>query len=271
MMQRNENAKIRPPAVAGMFYPDDAAELTRTLEVLLQSNIPKNPVNAKDIKAIIAPHAGYIYSGPVAAAEYQFLNQRKDDIENIILIGPSHRVPLLGLATSSADYYTTPLGEIPVNREITKIFNELPFVGELDQAHSLEHSLEVHLPFFQHILKDFQLVPVVAGDATAEQVSQFVELALRQQNSLLVISSDLSHYHDYNTAKRLDNDTCNAIESLAVEQLDSKHACGYIPVRGLLKYAKEHGLTAETIDCRNSGDTTGPKDQVVGYGAYVFT
>lgn len=263
--------KIRPPAVAGMFYPGDPQELTRMISEYLASNHPDIDVSAGDIKAIIAPHAGYIYSGPVAASVYQYLTTLKSKISNVILIGPSHRVPLLGLATSSADYFSTPLGNIPINRAITEELNQLPFVSELDQAHSMEHSLEVHLPFLQLTLEDFQLVPIVAGDASPDQVSQLVELALQHKNTLLVISSDLSHYHDYHTAQKLDHDTCNAIEALSVSDLDSQHACGYIPVRGLLKYAKEHGLTAQTIDCRNSGDTAGPRNEVVGYGAYVFT
>lgn len=271
MVQDIDPSKIRPPAVAGMFYPADPQELTRMVFGYLASNTPEMDVDATDIRAIIAPHAGYIYSGPVAASVYQYLATLKNSITNIILVGPSHRVPLLGLATSSAEYFSTPLGNIPINRSLTDQFNQLPFVSELDQAHSMEHSLEVHLPFLQLTLEQFQLVPIVAGDASADEVSQLVELALQEKNSLLVISSDLSHYHDYGTAQQLDRDTCDAIESLSVQKLDSQHACGYIPVRGLLKYAKEHGLTAKTVDCRNSGDTAGPRNEVVGYGAYVFT
>lgn len=271
MKQWTNPGKIRPAAVAGMFYPSDPEELTRMVANYLASNHPDIDVSARDIKAIIAPHAGYVYSGPIAASVYQYLTALKSKIANVILIGPSHRVPLLGLATSSADFFSTPLGNIPINRSITDTFNQLPFVSELDQAHSMEHSLEVHLPFLQLTLEDFQLVPIVAGDASASQVSELVGLALQQQDSLLVISSDLSHYHDYRTAQQLDGETCDAIESLSVEQLDSQHACGYIPVRGLLKYAREHGLTATTVDCRNSGDTAGPRNEVVGYGAYVFT
>ena len=264
-------SKIRPTAVAGMFYPSDPEELKATVSGYLSEASQPGGEYFNDIKAIIAPHAGYIYSGPIAASVYRQLERVKSRISNVVLIGPSHRVPLLGMATSSADYFTTPLGDIPINRSMTAELNELSFVSELDQAHAMEHSLEVHLPFLQLSLDQFELVPVVAGEATPEQVKQLIDIALQNRNTLLVISSDLSHYHDYDTAQRLDKDTCDAIESLSISKLDSKHACGYIPVRGLLKYAKENGLTATTVDCRNSGDTAGPRNEVVGYGSYVFT
>ena len=263
--------KVRPPAVAGMFYPSDPVELKTLVSGFLSEANRHATESPEGIKAIIAPHAGYVYSGPVAASVYRYLEEIKSQISNVVLIGPSHRVPLLGLATSSADYFRTPLGDIPINKTMTQQFGQLPFVTELDEAHNMEHSLEVHLPFLQLTLGEFQLTPIVAGDATAEQVKQLIDLALSNKNTLLVISSDLSHYHDYNTAQMLDRDTCNAIESLSVNELDSQHACGYVPVRGLLKYAKEHGLTAKTVDCRNSGDTAGPRNEVVGYGSYVFT
>lgn len=263
--------KIRPTAVAGMFYPSDPQELSREVAGYLSATSLDDRLQAHDIKAIIAPHAGYVYSGPVAASAYRYLEELKSQVSNVVLIGPSHRVPLLGLATSSADYFNTPLGNIPINRAITNELNTLSFVTELDQAHMMEHSLEVHLPFLQLTLGEFQLIPIVAGDASPQQVDELITMALQHEKTLLVISSDLSHYHDYHTAQKLDSDTCHAIESLSIDQLDSQHACGYIPVRGLLKYAKENGLTAKTVDCRNSGDTAGPRNEVVGYGAYVFT
>ncbi|WP_455202362.1 AmmeMemoRadiSam system protein B [Kaarinaea lacus] len=264
-------SKIRPTAVAGMFYPSDPVELRAMVSSFLNSARDTPIDKAATTKAIIAPHAGYIYSGPVAAHAYHYVESIKDKITNVVLIGPSHRVPLLGLATSSADYFATPLGNIPINRALTEKINELPFISELDQAHSMEHSLEVHLPFLQLTLNEFSLVPIVAGDASPEDVSELINLACSSEDTLLVISSDLSHYHDYQTAKRLDQDTCEAIEALDIRAVDSQHACGYIPVRGLLAYAREHKLAATTVDCRNSGDTAGPKDQVVGYGSYVFS
>lgn len=271
MAQNIDPNKIRPAAVAGMFYPADPQDLTRMVFGFLASNQPDVTIANEDIKAIIAPHAGYVYSGPIAASVYQYLTKLKGSISNVVLIGPSHRVPLIGLATSSAHYFSTPLGNIEINRTITDELNQFAYVSELDQAHSMEHSLEVHLPFLQLTLEDFQLIPIVAGEASADQVSQLINVALNHKNTLLVISSDLSHYHDYQKAQKLDHDTCDAIESLSFQKLDSQHACGYIPVRGLLQYAKEHGLTAKTVDCRNSGDTAGPRNEVVGYGSYVFT
>jgi len=262
--------RVRKSAVAGLFYPADPVELKETvIDYLLHArNNPK--LQTHKPKAIIAPHAGYIYSGPIAASAYHYLEQMKDQIANVVLIGPSHRVPLMGLATTSADYFATPLGNIPINREITERINSLPFVVELDHAHMMEHSLEVHLPFLQIVLNNFSLVPVVAGDATADQVKQLISLACDKDDTFVVISSDLSHYHDYYTARKLDHATCSAIEALDINQLDSQHACGFVPVSGLLAYAREHKLQAKTVDCRNSGDTAGSKDQVVGYGSYVF-
>jgi len=262
--------KVRNAAVAGLFYPADPIELKEAvIDYLLHARDISSQQPIKP-KAIIAPHAGYIYSGPVAATAYHYIEQIKENISNVVLIGPSHRVPLLGLATSSAAYFATPLGNIAINREIVQRINQLPFVTELDQAHLMEHSLEVHLPFLQIVLNEFSLVPIVAGDATAGQVKQLISLVCDRDDTLLVVSSDLSHYHDYHTAQKMDHDTCNAIEALDVNRLDSQHACGYVPVRGLLAYALEHRLQAKTVDCRNSGDTAGPRDQVVGYGSYVF-
>ena len=266
----NTVEKVRSSAVAGLFYPADPIELKEAvIDYLLHArDIPSQ--QAIKPKAIIAPHAGYIYSGPVAATAYHYIEQIKENISNVVLIGPSHRVPLLGLATSSAAYFATPLGNIPINREMVQRINQLPFVSELDQAHLMEHSLEVHLPFLQIVLNEFTLVPIVAGDATAAQVKQLISLVCDREDTLLVVSSDLSHYHDYHTAQKMDRNTCSAIEALDINRLDSQHACGYVPVRGLLAYAQEHRLQAKTLDCRNSGDTAGPRDQVVGYGSYVF-
>jgi len=264
-------SKIRPAAVAGMFYPADPVDLRQMVSQFLREAhdiVAEKPASPR---AIIAPHAGYIYSGPVAAYAYRYVESLKDTIRNVVLIGPSHRVPLIGLATSSADFFATPLGNIPINRALTEKINQLPFVIELDRAHAMEHSLEVHLPFLQMTLAEFSLVPIVAGDASTDQINQLIETACTSEDTLLVISSDLSHYHDYDTAKRMDQATCHAIEALDIRGVDSQHACGYIPVRGLLSYAKQHHLHATTVDCRNSGDTAGPRDQVVGYGSYVFS
>ncbi|WP_455205831.1 AmmeMemoRadiSam system protein B [Kaarinaea lacus] len=265
---------VRNPAVANMFYPGDANELRHMVESFLddaqQASSGDSNTHKHSPKAIVAPHAGYIYSGPVAASAYTLLTPVREQISRVVLLGPSHRVPLLGCACSSADYFATPLGNIAIDRNATANILTLPFVKELDQAHALEHSLEVHLPFLQAVLKEFVLVPVVVGDCEAEQVAQLLEMLWGGPETLIVVSSDLSHYHDYNTAKQMDSATCHAIEELDYQSIDSNHACGMMPLRGLLYVAKHHGMHAATVDCRNSGDTAGPKNQVVGYGSYVF-
>lgn len=258
---------IREPAVAGMFYPDNPARLQQMVDEYL-NQVPESQAPAP--KAIIAPHAGYIYSGPVAASAYARLRKVRHTVRRVVLLGPSHRVGFPGLATSSADTFRTPLGDIPVDTEVVAKINTLPQVHALDQAHSMEHSLEVHLPFLQESLDEFDLVPIVVGDATAEEVAEVLEMLWGGDETLIVISSDLSHYHDYATAQRMDRATSAAIESLRPEAIGHDGACGRNPVSGLLLLAKRKHLHAETIDLRNSGDTAGPRDQVVGYGAYLF-
>lgn len=258
---------IRPAAVAGMFYPDDRETLHRYLTALLKqakSTLQTCP------KAIIVPHAGYIYSGPVAASAYHLLQPHGALIKRVVLLGPAHRVPLLGLAASSADYFTTPLGTIPLDRAAINEALQLPQVKLMNEAHAMEHSLEVQLPFLQTVLDDFTLVPLVVGDASASEVSEVLERLWDGDETLIVISSDLSHYHDYHTAQKMDRATSNAIEQLRPEGLHYDDACGRHPVSGLLRLAKQKHLHATTVDLRNSGDTAGSKDQVVGYGAYIF-
>lgn len=256
----------RHPAVAGSFYPANPEQLHLMLDEYLndaatQANVPK---------AIIVPHAGYIYSGPVAASAYARLIKAHDQITRVVLIGPSHRVAFRGLAVSKAQAFTTPLGSISVDQPAVRAIIDLPFVEYIEQAHTYEHSLEVHLPFLQEVLDNFKIVPIVAGDATPEQVSQVLEALWGGDETLIVISSDLSHYHNYVAAKQLDQETSKIIEQLNYEQLDSESACGRIPICGLLKLAQKQSLSIKTIDLRNSGDTAGDKNRVVGYGAYVI-
>jgi AmmeMemoRadiSam system protein B len=256
----------RQPAVAGSFYPADPQQLHSMLTRYLNDA----ETDEKAPKAIIAPHAGYIYSGPIAATAYARLKKARDRITRVVLIGPSHRVAFRGLAVSRAQTFTTPLGRILVDQKAVETLVELPFVEYIEQAHTYEHSLEVHLPFLQEMLGDFKIVPIVAGDATPEQVSQALATLWGGDETLIVISSDLSHYHAYATAQQLDRATSLAIEKLQYEQLDPESACGKVPVSGLLKLAREKSLSVKTIDLRNSGDTAGDKDSVVGYGAYVI-
>lgn len=257
---------IRNPAVSGMFYPGEAGELQRQVQGYLRkvASGPHHP------KAIIVPHAGYIYSGPVAATAYASLAPRRERIERVVLLGPSHRVPLEGMAVSSAEFFATPLGDIPIDREAIQHLLTLPQVRVMDEAHLLEHSLEVQLPFLQETLGEFRLVPIVVGDSSPDEVAEVLELLWGGEETLLVISSDLSHYQDYETARRLDRATSDAIEALAPQRIHYDDACGRNPVNGLLLAARRRGLHASTLDLRNSGDTAGPRDRVVGYGAYVF-
>jgi AmmeMemoRadiSam system protein B len=221
-------------------------------------------------KALIVPHAGYVYSGPVAASAYLHLAPLCGTITRVVLLGPSHRLGFHGLALSSADYFDTPLGRIAVDKTAQQALAGLQQVQVLDAAHALEHSLEVQLPFLQQMLGVFRLVPVVVGEARAEEVSEVLERLWGGAETLIVVSSDLSHYHDYATAQRMDGATSRAIEQLRYEDLQYGDACGRIPVSGLLHCIRGHGGRMRTVDLRNSGDTAGPRDRVVGYGAYVL-
>ena len=259
-------ASVRNPAVAGLFYPDDPREL----RAMVADFLGAVPAAGTVPKAIIAPHAGYIYSGPVAASAYARLKPARGHITRVVLLGPAHRVGFHGLALPSADYFMTPLGRIAVDQEAVKKISLLPHVRVMDAAHAQEHSLEVHLPFLQEALGEFSLVPLVVGDAAPAEVGEVLERLWGGPETLIVISSDLSHYHDYATAQKRDRTTSRAIETLRYEDIGYEDACGRNPVNGLLHIARRHGLKAKTIDLRNSGDTAGSHDQVVGYGAYIF-
>ncbi|MCX7097569.1 MAG: AmmeMemoRadiSam system protein B [Methylococcales bacterium] len=256
----------RLPAVAGTFYPANPQQLHQMLDQFLNDA----EASGKVPKAIIAPHAGYIYSGPIAASAYVRLQKAHDLITRVVIIGPSHRVAFKGLAVSKAQAFITPLGFIPVDQDAIADIAQLPFVAYLEQAHGEEHSLEVQLPFLQEMLDDFKIVPIVVGEATADQVSLVIDKLWGGDETLIVISSDLSHYHSYAEAKKLDKATSSAIEHLQYEQLSFDSACGRVPVSGLIKLARDKALTIKTIDLRNSGDTAGDKSKVVGYGAYVI-
>lgn len=258
---------IRPPAVDGSFYPSDAKQL-HTLIVSLLSEAPD--FLGRSPKAIIVPHAGYIYSGAIAASAYARVALGCDSIRRVVLLGPAHRLGFHGLALSSADYFSTPLGSIPLDRSENEALLTLPGVQVLDKAHAQEHSLEVQLPFLQEVLHHFALVPIVVGAAPAEAVAKVIEQLWGGAETLVVISSDLSHYHDYAAAKRQDAATSQAIEKLHPEKIAYHDACGRLPINGLLLVAKKLGLTVTPYDLRNSGDTAGDRDRVVGYGAYGF-
>jgi MEMO1 family protein len=264
------SSNIRPAAVAGRFYPGNPLELRRLVGGLL-AGAPRPTAPAP--KALIAPHAGFLYSGPIAASAYSQLAPNPagpHNIKRVVLLGPSHHVAFRGLAASSASAFATPLGQVPVDVEALNQALSLPGVSVLDEAHAREHCLEVQLPFLQTVLDQFSIVPLVAGEASAELTSRVLEALWNGPSTRLVVSSDLSHYQDFSTAQRLDGDTAEAIEALAPDRIQNNQACGHVPIRGLLLAARAHGLHARTLDLRNSGDTAGPRDRVVGYGAFAF-
>ena len=260
-------SRIRSTAVAGLFYPADRVQLHNDI----QSMLSRVESTGSTPKALIVPHAGYIYSGPIAASAFAQLKNIRQSVRRVILLGPCHRVPLRGLATSSADYFATPLGNIRIDREAIEQIASLPQVDEFDLTHEQEHSLEVQLPFLQEVLDNFSLVPLVVGDTSAEEVSEVLESLWGGDETLIVISSDLSHYHDYDTARAMDSKTCHAIEDMNPSAIHYDQACGRNPVTGLLLAAKKHGLRVTTLDLRNSGDTAGDKSSVVGYGAWALS
>lgn len=262
---------VRHAAVSGAFYPSDptilAGDVTRFLDSAETSPAEEG---APAPKAVIAPHAGYIYSGATAARVFSRLRAGRRDIRRVILFGPSHRVAFPGLAVSSAEYFETPLGHVPLDRRAIAGLLRLRGVVTLDAAHAQEHSLEVQLPFLQTVLDDFALVPVVVGDASPELVAAAMEILWGGPETLMVVSSDLSHYHDYERARRMDLETSRAIERLDLGSIGYDQACGRIPIAGLLLEARRHGLAAQTVELCNSGDTAGPRDRVVGYGGWIF-
>jgi hypothetical protein len=259
-------ASIRDPAVAGLFYPADRDQLRHTVSGLLDgASCGLNPP-----KALIVPHAGYVYSGPVAASGYVLLTPMRETIRRVVLLGPAHRVALTGIAVPSAESFRTPLGPVPIDTVAIAELLEFPGCQLSDEAHELEHSLEVHLPFLQQVLDAFELVPLVVGEADPETVASVLERLWGGPETLIVVSSDLSHYHDYATAQALDSETTRAIEALDPTRIGYGQACGRNPVNGLLQVARHRGLTVTTVDLRNSGDTSGSRDSVVGYGTYAF-
>jgi AmmeMemoRadiSam system protein B len=261
-------SNIRPPAVAGLFYPDNAHSLQALLQGLLQTADKEGALPAP--KALIAPHAGYVYSGPIAASAYAQLAPLRDRIRRVVLLGPSHRVAFGGLALSSADCFSTPLGDVPLDQRTPAQLAGLAQVQVSNEAHRLEHSLEVHLPFLQTVLRDFSLVPLVVGEARAEDVAEVLDALWGGDETLIVLSTDLSHYHDYATAQTIDQDTAQAVENFSYRELTPNQACGSRPLSGLLLAAQRRGMQIKNLDLRNSGDTAGAQDSVVGYGAWAL-
>jgi MEMO1 family protein len=258
---------IRPPAVAGTFYPADAERLRTTVAALLAD--ASTAAGAPPPKALIAPHAGYVYSGAVAAAAFATLRAARG-IERVVVIGPAHYVQVAGVAVPTADAFDTPLGRVPVDRQALAAIADLPSVGRSDAAHAPEHALEVELPFLQAMLGPFTVVPLLVGDAVAAQVAEILRRVWGGAETLVIVSSDLSHFYDDATARRRDAATAAAIERGDGARLGPNDACGYLPVAGLLVQARERGLKARRLALRNSGDASGDRASVVGYGAWSF-
>lgn len=255
---------IRPAAVAGQFYQADKTQLKADIERLLA------PVRSSSLtkpRALIVPHAGYIYSGSTAAQAYGTLTKYRNDYRRVILLGPAHRVYLDGMALPSVDAFRTPLGDISLDMKVIEAIRELPGMVVSDEAHRLEHSLEVHLPFLQSVLDDFTLVPIVVGDCSAATVANLIDRLEGLDDTLIVISSDLSHFHDYDAARRIDARTCERILARS-HDLMGEEACGAKAINGLMASRLAESLEIELIAACNSGDTAGDRNRVVGYASF---
>lgn len=256
---------VRKPAVAGLFYPADPEALRSAVQACLGECRAEGAVP----KAIIAPHAGYAYSGPVAAAAYAPLRPARGTISRVVLLGPAHRVPLEGLAVPSCSAFQTPLGRVEIDSDGIRQALSFHQVHLDDAAHGPEHALEVHLPFLQVVLERFRIVPLLVGESTFETVAEVVQGLWGGAETLIVVSSDLSHYHSDADARQIDAETARRIVCLEVERLSGRRACGYLPVGGLLQTARRDGLSVRTLALRNSGEVSGDRSRVVGYGAFA--
>jgi len=260
-------ATVRPAAVAGLFYPGEPKALAAEVDELL-GGVARLAPRLGFPKALIVPHAGYIYSGAVAAHAYDELAAARGVVRRVVLLGPVHRVPVRGLAAPAADWFATPLGRVRIDRAALAALSDLPQVVSSDRAHALEHSLEVQLPFLQKQLGEFDLVPFAVGDATVAEVAAVIERLWGGPETLIVISTDLSHYHAYDAARTLDAATLARIAARATD-LDHEEACGATPLNGFLAVAEKRGIEVKLLAACNSGDTAGGKGKVVGYSAFA--
>src|SRR5437588_6413145 len=263
----NGMASVRSAAVAGMFYPGDARSLLSEVDELLGGVEPAPRLGFP--KALVVPHAGYIYSGPVAARAYDELAPARGIVRRVVLLGPVHRVAVRGLAIPTDSAFVTPLGQVPIDQAALAAARELPQVVASDAAHLQEHALEVQLPFLQRQLGEFALAPFAVGDATVAEVAQVIERLWGGPETLIVLSTDLSHYHPYPRACEIDRATVSRIASFATD-LDHDEACGATPLNGFLAAARERSLSIKLLAACNSGDTAGGKGQVVGYSSFAL-
>ena len=262
-------SRLRPAAVSGLFYPGSAHELRSMVQRYLDEG-ESSPELGGGSRALIAPHAGYVYSGSIAGSSFRQLLPGDTPVERVVLLGPSHRVLFEGLALPDADAFSTPLGDVPIDAELRERVEDLSQVGVSARAHAEEHSLEVELPFLQEVFGDgFSLLPLVVGSTSAESVAEVLDRVWTDPRTLVVVSSDLSHFLTYDEATSIDSETAQRILSFD-SRLSGERACGAIPINGLLLAARRRGLTGRLLDLRNSGDTAGDRSRVVGYGAFEF-
>ena len=273
------SSSVQPPAVAGRFYEQDPARLSQAVQGFIAAGQRQTDkagqagtLATNRPQALIAPHAGYVFSGAVAGSAYAALAEHAAEIEQVVLLGPPHRLPVRGLATSSASAFATPLGQVPVDQDaLDRLIAAHPQIRRQDAAFAGEHCIEVQLPFLQVLLERFRLLPFLVGTVDAAQVAEILAPFWEAEDSLIVVSSDLSHYLDYATAQALDARTSEAIRTLHPERIAPEQACGQSAIAGLLTLASAEHAEGRILDLRNSGDTAGPRDRVVGYGAYVFS
>lgn len=270
---RSAARHARPPAVAGMFYPADPAALRALVGSLIDGGEAHVPaaLRERDVHAVIAPHAGFAFSGPIAGSAFAAVRTRRVPVRRVVHIGPSHYVAFEGVAVPESDTcsFATPLGEVALDRDALDRVLQLPDILPSNVPHEQEHALETHLPFLQEIVGEFAYVPMVFGDADVSVMEQAID-SVYEDDSLIVISSDLSHYLDHAAAKNMDQATAGAIERLAPEEIGVRQACGRLAIQALLQCARQRGWSAHTLDLRNSGDVAGGRDRVVGYGAFAF-
>ena len=278
MITEYQPKNIRPPAVASMFYPGKSAELLNSVRIFLrdadseQSSVEFKKDENSALRALIVPHAGYIYSGKIAASAYRLLQQNHHQFKRVLLLGPAHRVWLQGAVFPTEDVFETPLGSINLDKSrMKKLTADFPWISFNEKAHTEEHCLEVQLPFLQETLKDFELLPLVVGEMESLQIAEMIQQFSTDLETLIVISTDLSHFHDYQTAQEKDALTANAIELLEPQKLSSEDACGVYPLRGALVVASQNKWQVHRLGLCNSGDTAGDYGRVVGYGAWALT
>jgi len=257
----------RMPAVAGFFYTDNPGSLATEVDSYLsgctQTRLERSP------RALIVPHAGYLFSGAIAASAYAPLAPWRRQITRVVLLGPAHRVYIQGLALPSVSGFRTPLGEVLLDTGNMRLISEKFGIEINDQAHAAEHSLEVQLPFLQRSLDHFRLVPIVAGDCDPAEIQAIIRHYWGEADTLLIISTDLSHFLSDADAREMDQRTADAVMDLAPEKIGELQACGRIPLKALLAVAREYGAQIRQLAMGNSGDVSGDRHQVVGYGAWV--